>query len=82
MVRVKGFVLAEKILLKDGGFFDWWDEIDESEEWQRFIFYFLSASYALISFVALVFSFFLKYSSYSFHSTAFSCLISCEQMKI
>ncbi|KAK8518955.1 hypothetical protein V6N13_017788 [Hibiscus sabdariffa] len=55
MVRVKGFVLTEEILLKGGGMmFDWWDEIDESEEWQRFIFYFLSASYALVSLVALV----------------------------
>ncbi|XP_039040532.1 tobamovirus multiplication protein 1-like [Hibiscus syriacus] len=32
----------------------WWDEIDKSEEWQRFIFYLLSAFYALISIVALV----------------------------
>ncbi|OMP05761.1 hypothetical protein COLO4_08573 [Corchorus olitorius] len=54
MVRVKGLVLTEKILLKDGGMFNWWDEIDESEEWQRFIFYFLSASYALVSLIALV----------------------------
>ncbi|KAE8721801.1 Tobamovirus multiplication protein 1 [Hibiscus syriacus] len=55
MVRVKGFVLTEEILLKGGGMiFDWWDEIDESDEWQRFIFYFLSASYALVSIVALV----------------------------
>ncbi|KAK8529758.1 hypothetical protein V6N13_102660 [Hibiscus sabdariffa] len=55
MVRVKGFVLTEEILLKGGGMmFDWWDEIDKSEEWQRFIFYFLSASYALVSLVALV----------------------------
>uniref|UniRef100_A0A2P2KE56 Tobamovirus multiplication protein 1-like n=1 Tax=Rhizophora mucronata TaxID=61149 RepID=A0A2P2KE56_RHIMU len=43
----------------DGGIYsgnamDWWDEINESEEWQRGIFYFLSASYALVSFVALV----------------------------
>ncbi|KAE8698533.1 hypothetical protein F3Y22_tig00110597pilonHSYRG00362 [Hibiscus syriacus] len=35
------------------GMLGWWDEIDKSEEWQRSIF-FLSASYALISFVALV----------------------------
>lgn len=54
MVRVKGFVLTEKILLENGGMFDWWAEIDKSEEWQRSIFYFLSASYALISFVAMV----------------------------
>ncbi|XP_039035285.1 tobamovirus multiplication protein 1-like [Hibiscus syriacus] len=55
MVRVKGFVLTEEILLKGGGMmFDWWDEIDESDEWHRFIFYFLSASYALVSILALV----------------------------
>ena len=68
--RVNGFVLTDKIFLKDGGMFDWWEEIDESEEWQRSIFYFLSASYAFVSFVALVVSFFL-----SFYSAAFSCLI-------
>ncbi|KAK6253265.1 hypothetical protein QUC31_014985 [Theobroma cacao] len=54
MVRVKDFVLTEKIFLKYGGTFDWWDEIDGSEEWQRFIFYLLCASYAFVSFVALV----------------------------
>ncbi|KAK9007813.1 hypothetical protein V6N11_074730 [Hibiscus sabdariffa] len=55
MVRLKGFVLTDEILLGGGGMvFDWWDEIDESEEWQRFIFYFLSASYAFVSIVALV----------------------------
>ncbi|PPD83624.1 hypothetical protein GOBAR_DD19453 [Gossypium barbadense] len=55
MVRVKGFVLTDKLLFKDGRImFDWWDEIDESKEWQRFIFYLLSASYAVVSIVALV----------------------------
>ncbi|KAL4279402.1 hypothetical protein GQ457_03G004570 [Hibiscus cannabinus] len=55
MVRLKGFVLTDEILSRGGGMvFDWWDEIDESEEWQRFIFYFLSASYAFVSIVALV----------------------------
>ncbi|KAK5838133.1 hypothetical protein PVK06_006860 [Gossypium arboreum] len=55
MVRVKGFVLTEKLLFKDGRImFDWWDEIDESKEWQRFIFHLLSASYAVVSIVALV----------------------------
>ncbi|XP_039068765.1 tobamovirus multiplication protein 1-like [Hibiscus syriacus] len=55
MVRVKGFVLTEEILLNGGGMmFDWWDEIDEYEGWQRFIFSLLSASYAFVSIVALV----------------------------
>ncbi|TYH85157.1 hypothetical protein ES332_D02G246300v1 [Gossypium tomentosum] len=55
MVRVKGFVLTDKLLFKDGRImFDWWDEIDESKEWQRFIFYLLSASYAVVSIVSLV----------------------------
>ncbi|GMJ12923.1 tobamovirus multiplication 1 [Hibiscus trionum] len=49
MVKLKGFVLTEEILM-----FDWWDEVDESEGWQRFIFLFLSASYAVVSIVALV----------------------------
>ncbi|KAA3482549.1 tobamovirus multiplication protein 1-like isoform X1 [Gossypium australe] len=55
MVRVKGFVLTDKLLFKDGRImFDWWDEIDESKEWQRFIFHLLSASYAVVSIVALI----------------------------
>ncbi|XP_065871246.1 tobamovirus multiplication protein 1-like [Euphorbia lathyris] len=33
---------------------DWWDEIDESQHWQKGIFSFLCASYALVSIVALV----------------------------
>ncbi|XP_061364698.1 tobamovirus multiplication protein 1-like [Gastrolobium bilobum] len=32
----------------------WWDEIDESDQWQRGIYYALCAAYALVSFVALV----------------------------
>ncbi|XP_027106272.1 tobamovirus multiplication protein 1 isoform X2 [Coffea arabica] len=34
--------------------FDWWNEIQESEKWQRGLYYTLSASYALVSLVALV----------------------------
>ncbi|KAK5770403.1 hypothetical protein PVK06_046553 [Gossypium arboreum] len=34
--------------------FDWWDEIDKSQECQRFIFHLLAVSYAFVSFVALV----------------------------
>ncbi|ONK65490.1 uncharacterized protein A4U43_C07F37640 [Asparagus officinalis] len=33
---------------------DWWSEINESEQWQEGIFYFLCASYALVSAVALI----------------------------
>lgn len=36
------------------GGFEWWNEIDESEDWQKGIYYALSASYALISLIALV----------------------------
>lgn len=75
-MRVKDFVLTEKIFLKYGGTFDWWDEIDGSEEWQRFIFYLLCASYAFVSFVALVVSFIP-----SFYSPAFSCLVVSSGIK-
>ncbi|KAL3515535.1 hypothetical protein ACH5RR_022437 [Cinchona calisaya] len=34
--------------------FNWWNGIEESEKWQQGIYYTLSASYALVSFVALV----------------------------
>lgn len=40
--------------IKSGNSFDWWDKIDESEEWQRGIYYTLSVAYALVSIVALV----------------------------
>jgi Protein of unknown function (DUF1084) len=33
---------------------DWWNEINESPHWQDGVFYFLSASYALVSAIALV----------------------------
>ncbi|KAJ3674883.1 hypothetical protein LUZ60_005499 [Juncus effusus] len=33
---------------------DWWKEINDSPEWQDGVFYFLSASYALVAAVALV----------------------------
>lgn len=36
------------------GLVNWWSEIEESEKWQQGIYYTLSASYALMSFVALV----------------------------
>lgn len=54
----KGFVLKEAqnystttLLL---GAFDWWKDIDESEEWQEGIYYTLCAAYGLVSLVALV----------------------------
>ncbi|XP_022141918.1 tobamovirus multiplication protein 1-like isoform X1 [Momordica charantia] len=37
----------------EGGF-EWWNEIDESEQWQNGIYYFLAASYGIISLIALV----------------------------
>lgn len=33
---------------------DWWDEINDSVQWQDGIFYTLCAAYALVSSVALV----------------------------
>jgi Protein of unknown function (DUF1084) len=33
---------------------DWWNEINESPQWQDGVFYFLSASYALLCAIALV----------------------------
>ncbi|KAF6155123.1 hypothetical protein GIB67_011854 [Kingdonia uniflora] len=33
---------------------DWWNEIDESTQWQDGIFFFLCAAYALVSTVALI----------------------------
>ncbi|XP_059653317.1 tobamovirus multiplication protein 1-like [Cornus florida] len=33
---------------------DWWNQIEDSKEWQQSIFYALSAAYALVSMVALV----------------------------
>ncbi|GLT94410.1 hypothetical protein SLE2022_121510 [Rubroshorea leprosula] len=52
-MRIKNLVLGE-FMSYNGGAFDWWDEIDESEKWQRGIFYVLCTSYAVVSFVALV----------------------------
>ncbi|KAL5730819.1 E3 ubiquitin-protein ligase tom1 [Ranunculus cassubicifolius] len=34
--------------------YDWWNQINESTHWQDGIFYFLSAAYALVSFIALL----------------------------
>ncbi|TYH33480.1 hypothetical protein ES332_D13G063200v1 [Gossypium tomentosum] len=56
MMRVKGIVqtLLLNRLWENGGMFDWWDEIDKSQECQRFIFHLLAVSYAFVSFGALV----------------------------
>ncbi|MBA0815712.1 hypothetical protein Gohar_000466 [Gossypium harknessii] len=56
MMRVKGIVqtLLLNRLWENGGMFDWWDEIDKSQECQRFIFRLLAVSYAFVSFGALV----------------------------
>ncbi|KAJ9159114.1 hypothetical protein P3X46_024641 [Hevea brasiliensis] len=53
-LRAKIFEIGERWDYYSGNGVHWWDEIDDSEEWQRGIFYFLSASYALISIIALV----------------------------
>ncbi|XP_019073151.2 tobamovirus multiplication protein 1 [Vitis vinifera] len=50
LLRTKNFLFIET----ESGDFDWWKEIDESEQWQQGIFYTLCASYALVSMIALV----------------------------
>ncbi|PKI63341.1 hypothetical protein CRG98_016229 [Punica granatum] len=45
----EGLINGSETALHD----NWWDRIDESEDWQRGVYYALCASYALISFVAL-----------------------------
>eukprot|EP00261_Vitis_vinifera_P031909 XP_019073152.1 PREDICTED: tobamovirus multiplication protein 1 isoform X2 [Vitis vinifera] len=49
LLRTKNFLFIET----ESGDFDWWKEIDESEQWQQGIFYTLCASYALVSMIAL-----------------------------
>ncbi|XP_058096828.1 tobamovirus multiplication protein 1-like isoform X1 [Magnolia sinica] len=54
MEKIARFVSkAEKREFR-GSAFDWWKEIDESDEWQHIIFHTLCAAYAVVSFVALV----------------------------
>lgn len=56
MLRRKALDMEWAKSYYDGGVHasDWWDEIDESEQWQKGIYYSLCGSYALISFIALV----------------------------
>ncbi|XP_071935251.1 tobamovirus multiplication protein 1-like isoform X4 [Coffea arabica] len=61
MLKSNSFVSGEAKDYYSGGgggelidLFDWWNEIQESEKWQRGVYYTLSASYALVSLVALV----------------------------
>ncbi|CAL5438656.1 unnamed protein product [Camellia sinensis] len=56
MLRTKSFVVMRE---RDGGggrlgLSNWWNEIENSEQWQQGIFYTLCASYALVSLIALV----------------------------
>ncbi|KAL4614794.1 hypothetical protein ACB092_07G078700 [Castanea dentata] len=60
-LRTKSFVVKDGESIVNGGggggvglLFSCWDEIEESEQWQRGIYYALCASYALVSFIALV----------------------------
>ncbi|XP_019423190.1 PREDICTED: tobamovirus multiplication protein 1-like isoform X2 [Lupinus angustifolius] len=48
-LRTKSFGFGEYVVANH-----WWDEIDESNEWKRDIYYALCAAYASVSFVALV----------------------------
>lgn len=52
-MRINSLLLVESVSF-DVGTSSWWDEINESEKWQKGIFYVLCASYALVSLVALV----------------------------
>ncbi|XP_038708834.1 tobamovirus multiplication protein 1-like [Tripterygium wilfordii] len=54
-LRTKNFVYREhENYSRISGLFNWWDNMEESGDLQRVIFYFLCACYALLSFVALV----------------------------
>ncbi|XP_030944394.1 tobamovirus multiplication protein 1-like isoform X1 [Quercus robur] len=57
-LRTKSFVVKDGEIIDNGGgvglLFNWWDEIEESEQWQRGIYYALCVSYALVSFITLV----------------------------
>ncbi|KAM4088353.1 hypothetical protein ACJW30_07G063900 [Castanea mollissima] len=62
-LRTKSFVVKDGESIDNGGggvgggvglLFSCWNEIEESEQWQRGIYYALCASYALVSFIALV----------------------------
>ncbi|RRT58024.1 hypothetical protein B296_00046869 [Ensete ventricosum] len=44
----------EQSIVAGGMLSNWWDEINESRQWQDGVFYFLCAAYALVSSVALV----------------------------
>lgn len=61
-LRTKSFVVKDGESIDNGGgvglLFNCWDEIEESEQWQRGIYYALCASYALVSFIALVCTFY------------------------
>ncbi|CAL9775452.1 tobamovirus multiplication protein 1-like [Musa acuminata AAA Group] len=46
--------VMEQSILAGGRLSNWWDEINESRQWQDGVFYFLCAAYALVSSVALV----------------------------
>ena len=53
-LRTKSFGFGEGGAEVVGAAFQWWNEIDESDQWQRGIYYALCAAYASVSFVALV----------------------------
>ncbi|KAG7022540.1 Tobamovirus multiplication protein 1, partial [Cucurbita argyrosperma subsp. argyrosperma] len=47
-------MVRDLVITSAVGGFEWWNQIDESEDWQKGIYYTLSASYGLISIIALV----------------------------
>ncbi|EOY28660.1 Tobamovirus multiplication 1 isoform 2, partial [Theobroma cacao] len=57
MVRMRSIPLSLAPMELPAMVSDWWDEINESTQWQDGIFYALCAAYALVSSVALVISY-------------------------
>lgn len=54
MTRMPPLVLSSAPMEVAALVLRWWDDINESTQWQDGIFYFLCAAYALVSSVALV----------------------------
>ncbi|XP_015886301.2 tobamovirus multiplication protein 1 isoform X1 [Ziziphus jujuba] len=50
----KGLFVLKEAVDDSVGLFNWWKDIDESEEWQRGIYFTLCAAYGFVSLVALV----------------------------
>lgn len=53
-LRTKSFGFIEGEAHEFVGALQWWNQIDDSDQWQRGTYYALCAAYTLVSFVALV----------------------------